>query len=129
MDAWLNPSTRDYASDTAMPGALQRDPANGVANAVYLRLMTPLGSYWAAPSLGSNLYKLQRSKALTGIDLLARGYALAALQPLLDDGRATSIDVQAHRSSNTITSRLVLLVTVVDAGGDQHVFEHHVKVI
>ena len=129
MDAWLNPSTRDYAADPAMTGALQRDPASGLANAVYLRLMTPLGSYWADPSLGSNLYKLQRSKSLTGVDLLAKGYALAALQPLLDDGRATSIDVQAQLSSNTVTPRLVLLVTVVDAAGDQHVFVHHVKVI
>ncbi|GAB7214758.1 hypothetical protein OS42_13690 [Dickeya oryzae] len=52
MDNLLNPTTGDYtgtATDT-------------LANAVYIRLMTPLGSYWAVPSLGSKLHLLTREK-------------------------------------------------------------------
>ncbi len=40
MDALINPVTRDYI---IVQGAVVRDPADGLANAVYLRLMTPLG--------------------------------------------------------------------------------------
>ena len=49
-DAWINPVTGAYDLTQGVP---QRDPAGGLANAVYVRLMTPLGSYWADPALGA----------------------------------------------------------------------------
>ena len=51
-DALIDPILRDYTLVGGMP---ERDPAAGLANAVYLRLTTPLGSYWADPGLGSLL--------------------------------------------------------------------------
>jgi phage gp46-like protein len=127
MDAYINPITRAYVRTGT---DLERDPANGLANAVYLRLMTPLGSYWANTALGSRLHELtSRAKAVSNVALLARQYAAAALQPIVDDGRAQTIDVQAQTQDMDDASKaLVLIIQVVDAAGRQVVFKHHVRV-
>ena len=52
MDPLLDPITGDYAGGTT----------RHLANAVYLRLMTPLGGWWADPELGSRLHLLSRSR-------------------------------------------------------------------
>lgn len=127
MDAWVNPVTGDYRLAN---GGAQRDPADGLANAVYLRLMTPLGSYWADATLGSRLHELQRAKDLPRVELLARQYAAQALQPILDDGRATAIDISTERiKAADATGRLSLLIEVTAASGERHVFRHPVQVI
>ena len=124
-DAFIDPSTRDYPStDPAMPGTLQRDPADGLANAVYLRIVTPLGSWWADPTLGSRLHELQREKDVPRVQRLAREYCTAALQPLLDDGRARSIDVQTQHQAG----RLAVRVEIVDAAQQTRIFDLFVKV-
>ena len=122
MDAWLNPNTRDY--DYAV-GAAARDPADGLANAVYLRLTTPLGSYWADAALGSRLHELAREKDLPRVALLARQYCEQALAPIVKDGRATQINVSTEQPH---TGRLNLLIEVIDAGGRKLTFKHPVKV-
>ena len=98
---------------------------NHLGNAVYIRLATPLGSWWADPSIGSRLHELARSKDLPRIGKLARQYAAAALQPLLDDGRARSIDVTSEQLHD---GRCLLCITVVDALGRQATFQHPVRV-
>ena len=50
MDAYISPLTGDYAGTRT----------DTLANTVYLRLMTPLGSWWADPGLGSRLHELMR---------------------------------------------------------------------
>ena len=116
MDAGIDPITRDLSG--------QRITTLG--NAVYLRLMTPLGSWWAYPSLGSRLHELQREKDLPRVAVLARQYASQALQPLLDDGRVKSIDVVTERAGD---GWMRLRVEVVQASGEREVFEHLVRVI
>lgn len=123
MDAWIDPSTGDYAIAN---GAPQRDPAGGLANAVYLRLMTPLGSYWADATLGSRLSELLREKDVGRVAILAKQYAEQALAPLLKDGRATLINVLADRPGN---GRLLLLIEVTAASGERLTFQYPVKVI
>ncbi|HEY9951015.1 TPA: phage GP46 family protein [Neisseria meningitidis] len=86
MDALLNPATGDYLSN---------ESAQGIENEVYVRLLTPLGSYWADPALGSRLHELRRMKDLPRIAVPARQYAEQALQPILDARRARHIDVSA----------------------------------
>lgn len=115
----IDPTTADY------DGSLIRH----LGNAVYLRLMTPLGAYWHNPKFGSRLHELQREKNLARVQVLAVQYAQQALQPLLDDGRATAIDVQATRESNVPTARMLLQVNVTDASGDVHVFMHPVQIV
>ncbi|WP_282339381.1 phage GP46 family protein [Pseudomonas sp. PS02288] len=116
MDAGINPTTKDLSGERI----------SSLANAVYLRLVTPLGTYWADPVLGSRLYLLRREKDLARVSILAIQYAREALQGLLDDGRARSIDITAEQPHD---GRLLLLIEVVDAGGRTSTFTHHVQVV
>jgi phage gp46-like protein len=122
-DAYLDPTTGGY---TLTDGNLTPDPARGLGNAVYLRLMTPLGSYWADATLGSRLHELEREKDLARVAQLAKKYSEQALQPLLDDGRAKAIAVSTERLHD---GWLRLAVGVTDAGGREHLFNHHVRVM
>lgn len=122
-DAWINPLTGDYQVTAGSP---LRDPAGGLANAVYLRLMTPLGSYWADAAMGSKLHLLQRQKDLPRVAVLARQYAEQALAPLLADRRAAAIEVASEQPGN---GRLHLLITVTAASGERFTFSHPVTVL
>lgn len=122
-DAYLDPTTGGY---TLANGALIPDPARGLANAVYLRLMTPLGTYWADSTLGSRLHELAREKDVPRVAVLAKAYSEQALQPLLDDGRATAIAVETEQRHD---GWLRLLVKVTDAGGRDYLFDYAVRVI
>lgn len=122
-DALIDPVLRDY---TVANGAPVRDPAAGLANAVYLRLMTPLGSYWADLTLGSRLHELQREKDKTRVAVLAKQYAEQALAPLIADGRAAAIEVSTEQPGN---GRLHLLIVVTAASGERLTFKHPVKVL
>jgi len=126
MDSLINPSTGDYAKDEAVVGALKRDPANGLLTAAYLRLTIPLGSWFADKTIGSRLHELDREKDLARVELLAQQFARSALQPLINDGRAQSIDVSTYRPGN---GQLSLRVEIVDAHGVQSGFELPVKVV
>lgn len=115
MQARIDPLTGDYDGTQI----------THLGNAVYLRIKTPRGSYWPDPSFGSRLHLLNREKDLARLARQAEQYAREALQPLLDDGRATRLEVQAVRESG----RLTLRVTVFDANGEPHRFEHPVEVV
>jgi phage gp46-like protein len=116
MDAQIDPTTGDYSGTRTAT----------LCNRVYFRLNTPLGSYWRDPTIGSLLYTLARSTDLPNVDVLAVQYAEQALQPLLDDGSAQSIEVSSTRPQ---PGWLMLFVDVVDATGEPQHFEHPVKVV
>lgn len=122
MDTFLDPVNRDYVVTDGVPG---RDPASGLANAVYLRLMTPLGSWWQDAVFGSRLHELQREKDVRRISILAKQYAESALKPIIDDGRALSIVVSTEQPHN---GWLKLLIEVTPASGEKLTFKHPVKV-
>lgn len=129
MDAWINPTTRDYEPSSAPVGSLVRDPANGLANAAYLRLTTPLGQWFGDVTLGSRLHELQREKDTPRVERLALQYSRAALKPLLDDGRAASIDISTVRDKDASAGgRLLLSIVIVDAVGDRQSFQVPVRV-
>lgn len=122
MDALIDPTTRDYV---LLAGAINRDPANGLLNACYLRLTVELGSYWEDLTLGSKLYLLRREKDVSRVVVLAKQYAEQALAPIVADGRATKITVTATQPGN---GRLYLLIDVIAASGEQLTFKHPVSV-
>ena len=122
MDTRIDPTTRDYVLINGTP---QRDPADGIANACYMRLEIPLGSYWADKTLGSRLHELQREKDLSRVAMLAKQYAEQALAPILADGRATQINVSTER----MPGRLNLLIEVLAASGETLTFKHPVQVV
>lgn len=114
MDAFISPQSADYSGSRT----------DTLANAVYLRLATPLGSYWQDPTLGSRLHELQRLKDVARVAVLARQYAEQALAQLLDDGRAKRITVTTERQPG----RLALYIEVLDASGRTQTLRHAVKV-
>lgn len=123
MDAYINPLTGDYVP-TQDGSTLQRDPADGLANAVYLRITTPLGSYWADHTLGSRLHELNREKDVERVRTLARLYCEQALQPLIDDGRVQRLDIETERQPG----RLAVRVELLDAAQQARSFDLHVRV-
>ena len=116
MDAQIDPATHDLTGRRITT----------LANAVYLRLMVPLGSWFASPTLGSRLHELQREKDVPRIAVLARQYAQQALQALLDDGRAQDLLITSQQAGN---GRLWLHIELTDASGQRQTFEHPVSVI
>lgn len=118
----LSPLTGDY---TVSNGVAQRDNSGGLMNAIVLRILMPLGSYWAEPLLGSRLHELQREKDLARVAALAKQYSEQALQGLLDDGRASAIDVQTQLNHD---GRLLLAIDVTAANGQRLTFNHPIKV-
>ena len=115
MDALIDPQTGDYVGTRT----------DTLANVVYLRLTTPLGSWWADPTLGSRLQELQREKDVSRVAKLARQYAEQALAPLVKDGRATSVTVTTSRQQ---PGWLFLLIEVDDGTGRIQRFQHPVRV-
>ncbi len=115
MDPLINPATADYAGERT----------TSLANAVYVRLMTPLGTWWAEPEMGSRLHELNREKDLDRIYILARQYAEQALRPILTSGRAQAIRVTAERVRR---GWCLLLIDVTDLSGQVQHFKHHVAV-
>ena len=115
MDAQLNPTTGDYTGSRI----------SHLGNAVYLRLCTHLGTWWADKTLGSRPHELQRAKDVPRIHILARQYAEQALEPLIADGRAQSVTVTTQQPHD---GRCLMLVEVVDATGTPYTFEHFVQV-
>ncbi|GHD63887.1 phage GP46 family protein [Jeongeupia chitinilytica] len=115
MDALIDPKTGDYAGTRT----------ETLANAVYLRLMTPLGAWWADRSLGSRLHELQREKDVSRVAMLARQYSEQALAPLTQDGRANRVSVTTAR---TQPGWLALQIEVEDASGRIQHFQHPVRV-
>lgn len=116
MDALLDPHSGTYAGTRTTT----------LSNAVYLRLQTPLGSWWADKTLGSRLHELKREKDKSRVAMLAQQYAEQALQPLLNDERANAITVTASRPR---PGWLVLLVEVEQDGGKVEHFQHPVRVV
>lgn len=115
MDQNISTATGDYTATRVY----------SLQNAVYLRLKTPLGSYWGDPLLGSRLHELQREKDVPRVQLLAVQYSEQALKPLLDDGRAQAITVDSEKGPK---GWLFLLITVTDSSGTPHKFKHPVRI-
>ncbi|MCX8962129.1 hypothetical protein EHW64_13560 [Erwinia psidii] len=116
MDMLIDTQTGDYAGTRTTT----------LANAVWLRLMTPLGSWWADPTLGSLLYTLEREKDRPRVAVLAVQYVEQALEPLTDDGRAQTVTVTAEQNGD---GWLRLVINVVTASGQAQTFTHHVRVL
>ncbi len=116
LDSRIDPLTGDY--DGSVVDDLQ--------NAVYLRVTTPLGGYWADPTLGSNLYLLQREKELPRVKLLADQYTRQALQPLIVAKRVDRIEVEVDDPAN---NQMLLRVNVYQNGVLVVNFAQHVIVM
>lgn len=119
-DAELSPTTGDYTGKRI----------RHLGNAVYVRLQTPRGGYWADPRLGSRLHELAREKDVARVRVLARQYAEEALAPLVRDKRAKSVTVTTEDTpkDETGSGRMLLHIEVTDNTGKKSTYRYPVKV-
>jgi phage gp46-like protein len=115
MDNQIDTSTGDYTGHTT----------DTLMNAAYLRLMTPLGGYWADRNLGSKLHLLEREKDVSRVYKLAKQYAELALQPLIDDNRAQAITVTAE----PLRKGWLYLHITIETASQTLTFQHPVRVL
>lgn len=107
--------TNDYALESI--SALPIHGKGALAEAAYLRLLTPKGSYFADIELGSELYKLKRSKDVPRNRRQAVRWATEALEPLRKAYYLTDITVTAMDAANK--GYLVLQAILTTANGSQ----------
>lgn len=111
-------------------GQMTFDQATTIMNNIYLSLMVRRGSFFANTSFGSRLYLLERAKDTAQTAQRAIGYAKEALQWMIDEGKARSVNVYAGREKNLNAGRLALLVEVTPAASDTPVaFSVFIEVI
>lgn len=117
----INPQSCDY--ERGSDGRLLRDPVNGMRNAIHLRLRTPLGSYWANPTLGSRLHELR--KDVSRAKVLARQYTETALKDLCDSGKISLLTLNVTQS---LRGQILISGEAHLATGEQFPFQHFVKI-
>lgn len=120
--SFISPTTHDYVITN---GSATPDPLDGIANAVYIRLETPLGSYWADKTLGSKLHLLKREKDVPRVKQQAVQYAEQALSPLLTAKRIQGLEITTEQPQKR---QLLLLIEVTLLNGKKANFQHTVKV-
>lgn len=108
-DFRIDPATGDYIKTASGDIAASGDMMNNV----YLSLKVKKGSDIDNPNFG--MEGIPR-KAVSSLPVVAREKAQAALQWLLDTGRAERIDVEAELDDSTLTPRLLLHVTAWQGG-------------
>lgn len=113
--------TQDYIANV-----LTAPPEVDVVEAAYLRLATQKGSYFAGPNLGSELYRLKRSKDKPRIRLQAINWATQALEPLKSRYFLSSITVVEQTPINK--GVINLLITLTHKSGKTYKLTHSVKV-
>lgn len=104
--------TNDYTLD-----GINAPPFTGtqaLAEAAYLRLLTPKGSYFSDSTLGSELYKLKRSKDVPRMRRQALAWAKQALEPLRAPYYLNNIIVTA---GNVESGHLLIRAELVQADG------------
>lgn len=107
--------------------AMTFEPASNIFNNVYLSLTIKQGAFFAAPGFGNRFHLLKKNSART--EALVEEYGKEALKWLLDTGRAESVKVYAQRDTLRDTTRINLLVEVVQVNGQLVRFEHFVEVV
>ena len=111
-------------------GQMTFEKAATIMNNIYLSLMIRRGSFFAAPGFGSRLHLLWRAKDTDQTMQRAVGYAKEALQWMVDQGKAKTVNVYARREKNLNAGRLALLIEAVPTNSDTPVaFSVFIEVI
>ncbi len=100
--------------------------SQALAEAAYLRLLTPKGSYFADIELGSELYKLKRSKDVPRVRRQALAWAREALEPLRAPYYLTDISVNIELMSQS--GYLPIKAVLTQADGNQTTTSINVQV-
>lgn len=101
-------------------------PSPGLFNNIWISLEIPLGAWWFNPSFGLKTRK--RMKNTTATASLLQQDCKAALQWLLDNGRAASVVVTTSPDPEDIT-RLEMLCMVTAANGETVAYSKFIQVV
>lgn len=111
-ESWLmNPETRDYEQEGGKPVVTR-----SLKMPMYFRTLVPRRRWLYAPNddYGSD-FSTFRAKQSDGGAVSAQAIERRALQPLIADGRALDIDVEA----STETGGVVITARAVEANGTE----------
>lgn len=86
-------------------------PTRSVSDAAYIRLSTQRGTLFSDPEMGSKLYLLKRAKDVSRKLVLAKRYALEALEPLRDAYFLTDISVTVRQPRKSFIEIVANLTT------------------
>ena len=103
------------------------DKAGDIFNNIYLSLAIKKGSWWLDSDFG--LRDRGRMKNTEANARLVRQDCKEALQWIIDNGRATSIEVTTERDRSQDLNRLQILVEATQADGKRVTFETFKEVV
>ncbi len=113
-ESWqINPTSGDYVMEGGSPV-----PSESLTIPAYYRLKVQRGRWLHAPDdgYGSDFYLIR--KRFNGGDLSGlQNIAEKALQPMIDDGRASDVEVTPNRSQQTSRNNSLLGIKIADAQG------------
>jgi len=115
MQSWnIDPSTGDYVNNNGQP-----DQTNSLNVPAYFRLKISRLQWMYAPDskYGSDYYTLKKRPAINGNQRI-ENMTVKALQPLVDDGRASSIQADVTENDR---EGIVLTTQITDATGEVEV--------
>lgn len=101
------------------------DRADTIIQNIWLSIFVKQGSCWAAPFLGSRLYKIKKLTPTSDIE--GRAYIDEALKWILSSGRARDLNVTCE--INAGENRLDILVTGHKGNNDNIKFDTFYKVV
>jgi len=111
-------------------GQMTYEKVTTLMNNIYLSLKVDKGSFFADTNFGSRLYLLRRSKNTPTTMQLAVDYCKEALQWLIDESKASAVEVFAERDRLQDLHRLKLLIEVTPvSGADPVAFSTFIEVI
>ncbi|GFO67874.1 hypothetical protein GMLC_14530 [Geomonas limicola] len=103
------------------------DKSRDIFNNIYLSLSIKQGSWWLDPSFG--LKDRGRLKNTEATARLVKGDCEQALQWIIDNGRAKTIEVSTERDRSQDLNRLKMLVLATQADGRTVTFEKFMEVV
>ena len=115
MQSWVvNPLTRDYINQNGSP-----QESNSLTVPAYFRLAIPRGKWMYAPddTFGADYDTVLKRPAVNGNQIMET-ITTNALQPLVDDGRATQVQADVVENDRGATQ---IQATITDASNEVEV--------
>lgn len=115
MSSWkINPSTGDYIMENGAPVS-----SDSLVYPAYYRLKIPRAGWLYAPNdLYGSDYWMVKKRTGAGSDSGLINIGNKALQPMIDDGRASDVDIETAAVSNLNRNNAALTVNITDIGGE-----------
>jgi phage gp46-like protein len=111
----IDPSTGDYVMVNGRPVL-----TDSIEIPAYYRIRASRGKWMYAPDnqWGSDLNTLQKQQGTLSLKMIE-----TACQPMIDDGRAISVDAEYNTEITLARGNSAVNVNLIEAGGEQQTLE------